>query len=76
AYEIGAHLPEILEGLLVAYVDHRIEHSALNALAETIMLNRGGKGKIFMDVDEAKKWLLSMDEPKGEQKEEQVEKSL
>jgi hypothetical protein len=63
AYEVGTQLPEILEGIVVAFVDRRIEHLEMNLLADTIMLNRGGKCKVFVDLKQAREWLLSIEEP-------------
>jgi|GEM_PF-406896 len=69
-YEIGAKLPTILEGIVVAFVDRRIEHLETNLLASVIFFNRGGKGKVFTDLEQARKWLLIQEEPTEEFREE------
>jgi hypothetical protein len=65
-YEIGAKLPAILEGIIAAFVDRRIEHLEANLLGGVIFFNRGGKGKVFTDLEQARKWLLSEKKPTEE----------
>jgi hypothetical protein len=46
-------------GVKVAFVDRHPNHMDTNLFAETVALNRGLIAKVFSNVQEAEKWLLS-----------------
>lgn len=59
-YQIASEIPNLgMNAIRIAFVDIYIEHQALNEFGEIVATNRGIYGKIFNDVDEAEKWLLS-----------------
>lgn len=43
----------------IAFVDQKADHNEGNEFAELVATNRGIKGKIFIDIDKAQKWLLA-----------------
>jgi len=46
-------------GVKVAFVDRHPEHMDTNLFAETVAQNRGLIAKVFTNVKDAEKWLLS-----------------
>jgi hypothetical protein len=59
-YKIASEIPQMgFFGIRIAFVDRRIEHQDLNQFGELVATNRGIYGKIFNDVEESEKWLLS-----------------
>ncbi|MEZ5429287.1 MAG: hypothetical protein R2747_23770 [Pyrinomonadaceae bacterium] len=46
-------------GILITFVDRHLDHYEANQLSELIVTNRGLRGKVFNNFDEAEKWLLS-----------------
>jgi hypothetical protein len=46
----------------VAFVDKQLQQMEMNKFTETVIYNRGGRGKAFSDMKEAEKWLLELDE--------------
>lgn len=59
-YEIAAFLSEMgFAGATIAFVDRQMDHLEYNKFAETVAVNRGLRGRVFIDYDEAEKWLLS-----------------
>src|SRR5262249_30988559 len=60
-YEIAALLVEMgFAGSTIAFVDRQMDHMEYNKFAETVAVNRGLKGRVFIDYDEAEKWLFSV----------------
>jgi hypothetical protein len=45
--------------LKIAFVDRKTEQNDLNMFAETVAVNRGILGRIFIDVPHAEEWLKS-----------------
>ncbi len=59
-YQLASEIPELgFFGVRIAFVDRYIEQQELNKFGELVAVNRGLHGKIFNDVVEAEKWLLS-----------------
>ena len=59
-YEIAAILATMgFAGTTIAFVDRQMDHMEYNKFAETVAVNRGLKGRVFIDYDEAEKWLLT-----------------
>ena len=59
-FQIASEIPSMgFFGIRVAFVDLYIEHSAINEFGEIVATNRGLHGKVFNDLAEAEKWLLS-----------------
>lgn len=46
-------------GIRIAFVDRHLNQKELNKFGELVATNRGLLGKVFDDVEEAEKWLLS-----------------
>lgn len=60
-YQFAAELPKYgFAGIYIAFVDRYIEQNELNKFVELVATNRGLKGRVFNDVTEAEKWLLSV----------------
>lgn len=60
-YQLASELPKYgFAGIYIAFVDRFIEQNELNEFVKLVAANRGLKGCIFNDVEEAKKWLLSV----------------
>lgn len=60
-YQFAAELPKYgFSGIYIAFVDRYIEQNDLNKFVELVASNRGLMGKVFNDVTEAEKWLLSV----------------
>lgn len=60
-YQFASELPRLgFAGIYIAFVDRYIEQNELNEFVELIAGNRGLKGRLFNDVNEAEKWLLSV----------------
>ncbi len=58
-YILGEKLADMVpKNVCVAFVDEQIQQLELNKFSETVAYNRGGKGKVFSDYQEAEKWLL------------------
>jgi hypothetical protein len=59
-YQLASELPEFgFIGIRIAFVDRYIEQQDLNQFGELVANNRGLHAKVFNDVSEAEKWLLS-----------------
>lgn len=59
-YQLASEIPQLgFFGVRIAFVDRYIEQQDLNEFGEFVAVNRGLHGKIFNDVKEAEKWLLS-----------------
>ena|SRR5687768_2787405 len=60
-YQFAAELPKFgFAGIYIAFVDRYIEQNELNEFVELVASNRGLMGRVFNDVTEAEKWLLSV----------------
>ena len=58
-FEVAAVLSTMgFEGSTIAFVDRQLDHLEYNKFAETVAVNRGVKGKVFIDLAEAEAWLL------------------
>jgi len=57
-YMIASEIPQLFYGVRIVFVDTHLDHQSLNEFGEIVATNRGVHGKIFNDVEEAKKWLL------------------
>lgn len=61
-YILGEQLIEMApRNVSVAFVDSQIQQLELNKFTETVIYNRGGRGKLFADMKEAEKWLLQQE---------------
>ena len=58
-YMIASEIPQLFYGIRIAFVDMYMDHQSINKFGEIVATNRGVHGKIFNDVEEAKRWLLS-----------------
>lgn len=59
-YELVSHGHELgFTGIKIAFIDRNPEQMKGNLFAETVACNRGLFGKVFSNVEEAEKWLLS-----------------
>lgn len=59
-YQLASELPQFgFAGVRIAFVDRYIEQQDLNQFGELVANNRGLHAKVFNDVAEAEKWLLS-----------------
>lgn len=62
-YILGEKLIELApKNISVAFVDEQIQQLEMNKFTETVVYNRGGKGKAFADKKEAIKWLLEQED--------------
>lgn len=60
-YQFATELPNLgFAGIYIAFVDRYIEQNDLNEFVELVASNRGLMGRVFNDVKEAEKWLLSV----------------
>lgn len=60
---LGEKLCEMApKNISVAFVDEQIQQLEMNKFTETVVYNRGGKGKVFADMNEAEHWLLEQDD--------------
>ena len=60
SYDFGSEVPVELRGLRIAVV-HRSDDDSLRFI-ETVAFNRGAMTRAFLDLDEARRWLESLDE--------------
>lgn len=60
-YEVASELPQIMRGIRIAFIDRELGDLEQNMFAETVALNRGATGKLFMDEARAVAWLESAD---------------
>ena len=59
-YNFASQVPEMgFRGIKVAVSDRHIDHLEDNLFGETVAVNRGTLVRVFSDVNEAEKWLLS-----------------
>ena len=59
-YNFASQVPELgFRGIKVAVADRHIEHLQDNLFGETVAQNRGSVVRVFSDVVQAEKWLLS-----------------
>jgi len=59
-YQLASELPQLgFIGIRIAFVDRYIEQQDLNHFGELVANNRGLNAKVFNDVTEAEKWLVS-----------------
>jgi hypothetical protein len=62
-YILGEKLIELApKNISVAFVDEQIQQLEMNKFTETVVYNRGGKGKAFAQNDEAIRWLLEQED--------------
>lgn len=59
-YDISAKIPEMFNGVSVAYVDRYADQVELNSFAELVAQNRGFRGKFFTDPAAAEEWLKNL----------------
>jgi hypothetical protein len=58
-YILGEKMIEMApRNISAAFVDSQIQQLEMNKFTETVIYNRGGRGKIFADIKDAEKWLL------------------
>ena len=62
SYEFAKDVPLEMRGLTIAVV-HRADDESLPFI-ETVAFNRGSGTRAFLDFDEARTWLSSLDEPR------------
>ena len=58
-YKMASRLPELFEGIDVAFVIHRSEIPDNPKFLENVARNRGATGRLFPTVEEAEAWLLA-----------------
>lgn len=59
-YSFVTELPKLgFTEIRFAYVDQNLDYQACNEFGETVGQNRGITGKIFTNINDAEKWLLS-----------------
>lgn len=58
-FTIARQLPQLYEGIQVAFVIHRAEIPDNPGFLENVARNRGAQGRLFSSVPEAEAWLLS-----------------
>ena len=56
---IEAIVEMITSPLKIAFVDHSTEQNDLNLFAETLAVNRGIIGRVFSEMTNAEKWLMT-----------------
>jgi hypothetical protein len=56
-FAVASQLPEIVRGLIVAFVDEVLADYANNQFGEDVAVNRGATGRVFRDVESASAWL-------------------
>jgi hypothetical protein len=57
-YQVAEEIPRMgFANVLIAFVDRFLEQQDLNRFGEIVATNRGLRGKIFNEVQEAEKWL-------------------
>jgi 3-dehydroquinate synthetase len=62
-YILGEKLIEMApKNISVAFVDEQIQQLEMNKFTETVVYNRGGKGKAFANSRDAEKWLLEQED--------------
>jgi 3-dehydroquinate synthetase len=62
-YILGEKLIEMApKNISAAFVDEQIQQMEMNKFTETVIYNRGGKGRAFADHKEAVKWLLEQED--------------
>lgn len=59
-FKIASQLPDLYRGIVVAFVVHLAQMPENPRFLETVATNRGGEGRLFMNVAEAEKWLRSI----------------
>ncbi|MBN1142994.1 MAG: hypothetical protein JXA72_01160 [Bacteroidales bacterium] len=61
-YILGEKLCEMApKDICVAFVDDQLQQLEMNRFTETVVYNRGGKGKAFANKEEAEIWLLEQE---------------
>ncbi len=62
-YILGEKLIEMApKNMMAAFVDNQLSQLEMNKFTETVIYNRGGKGKAFANRKEAEKWLLEQED--------------
>ena len=62
-YILGEKMVEMApRNISAAFVDSQNQQMEMNKFTETVIYNRGGRGKIFADIKEAENWLLEQAE--------------
>ena len=56
-YSIAAELPELFQGISIAFVDRYSEQAELNSFGELVAQNRGVRGRFFAEAEAAEAWL-------------------
>jgi hypothetical protein len=60
SYQLSVMLADTkLKDILIAFVDRHREHNESNQFSELIYTNRGGRCKLFGEIEDARQWLLS-----------------
>ncbi|HVE38792.1 MAG TPA: hypothetical protein VNM14_02820 [Planctomycetota bacterium] len=58
-YKMASRLPELFDGIDVAFVIHRSEIPDNPKFLENVARNRGATGRLFSSVEDAEAWLLA-----------------
>ena len=59
-YELASEIPTMgFSSARVAFVDRYLDHHEVNSFAELVAVNRGMRGKVFNDLEEAERWLMA-----------------
>ncbi len=58
-YKMASRLPELFDGIDVAFVIHRSEIPDNPKFLENVARNGGATGRLFPTVEEAEAWLLA-----------------
>ena len=59
-FQLATALPQIgFQGVHVAFYDRFAEHADLNQFGELVATNRGLLARVFNNLEEAEKWLLT-----------------
>jgi hypothetical protein len=59
-YKIASQLPDLFEGVAVAFVIHLTVTPENPEFLENVARNRGGEGRLFVDPAAADAWLRSL----------------
>ena len=58
-YTLVEQLPELFQGIKLAFVDTVLDHRQGNLFGETVGINRAMHGKVCADEQEAVNWLMN-----------------
>lgn len=59
-YKIASKLPDLFEGVVVAFTAHQTANPDNPQFLEHVATNRGGVGRLFADPRDAVAWLQSL----------------